>query len=217
MKKKSGTVSFAQIDKLIGKPSEPIVVSLPCGDDQEDTVDIEVKRILSLDEMRQFVNDVVDNLFDDEGGYHPEVEKQALALQTIRYYTNLKLDSDETGTVTQRMMARMCELMYGEHQIMTALHDVINGRQWVDIQDAIHKAVEYRNQMTAADHNAAYQQLIGRLDSATEVLGTFSEHMAGVDTNRVLDVLRRFDTTDEYEFNRAVINTLADQRMGLVE
>lgn len=217
MKKKSGTVSFSAMDKLIGKPAAPNVVSFSWEDNPEDVIEVEVKSFIPLDEMRQFIRDVTDNLFDEEGGYHPEVEAQAIALQTVRYYTNLKLDYGEDGLVTPRMMARLGELMYGQCRAMRKIYEALNVRQMCDIKDAIRKAVTYRQQFAAADHNAAYQQLIGRLDAATEVLGTFSEHMADVDPNQVLDVLRRFDGKDTYEFNRAVINTLADHQMGMVE
>ncbi|MDD6837353.1 MAG: hypothetical protein PUF04_09415 [bacterium] len=217
MKKKSGTVSFAAMDKLIGKPAAPNVVSFSWEDNPEDVIEVEVKSFIPLDEMRQFIRDVTDNLFDEDGGYHPEVEAQAIALQTIRYYTNMKLDYDADGLVTPRMMARLGELLYGQCRAMSKIYEALNARQMCDIKAAIQKTVTYRQQLAAADHNAAYQQLIGRLDSATEVLGTFSAHMADVDQNQVLDVLRRFDSKDKTDFERAVINALPDRRMGMIE
>lgn len=211
MKKKSGMVSFRDIDKIIGKPEASNIVTFAWADDPEVVIEVEVKKYITLDEMREMVNAVVDNMFDAAGGYHPEIYAQAYALQLVYYFTNLKLDYSEDGTVTPRMMARLCELMYGDCDAIHTIRGAISSNQLYDIEVAIEENAHYRVRMAEAEKNAAYNQLIARLDAATETMTNFTATMNSVDAEEMVAAIRNVSKMDERDMTRVVVDTLVER------
>lgn len=59
--------------------------------------DIEVKKFLSPEEAKAFVEKVVDSCFDEDGSYDPGFYNFILRICTLAIYTNIELDADLTA------------------------------------------------------------------------------------------------------------------------
>lgn len=88
-------ISFAKIDKVIKNAALPktTMFQLDAGDEQ---IEVEVKTSLSLRERTDMAFEIADMIFpeDADAVYMPTFEQYAQVFTVIKYYTNIKADTN---------------------------------------------------------------------------------------------------------------------------
>lgn len=88
-------ISFAKIDKVIKNAALPktIMLQLDVGDEQ---IEVEVKTSLSLRERTDMAFEIADMIFpeDTDAVYMPTFEQYAQVFTVMKYYTNIKADTN---------------------------------------------------------------------------------------------------------------------------
>lgn len=111
-------------------------------------VEIEYKEVLSMVEMKAFVDGVVEACFDGEGDYIPEFKDWLIRTNTVQLYTNVRMPQN---------IEKQYDILY-----QTDLYEQIVGmvyhKQYEDIMKAIDDKLAYRRN---ADVVAIRMQLAG--------------------------------------------------------
>ena len=102
----------------------------------DETVTYTVKKLISPSEFSEFVVDVINNMFVDDG-YNPTLKKLFIRINTIKYYTDLSLDE-----LTLNELNDLCysDFYYG-------VMDSISFDQYQDIELTINNYEEYFKQI----------------------------------------------------------------------
>ena len=117
----SDMISISAMDKII-------------KDTFEDTIECDfrgqtliVKRALSFADMVSFVNDVVSNCFADSGDYLPEVKKFVTDINTVQYYSNVRLPDDikhKYDILTKTGLVSVIQQLVDEDQYMSIMRSI---------------------------------------------------------------------------------------------
>ena len=88
-------ISFAKLDKVIKNAALPktAVIRLDAGDEQ---IDVQIKAALSLRERTDMAFEIADMLFPEgaDAVYVPTFERYAQVFSVMKYYTNIKVDTN---------------------------------------------------------------------------------------------------------------------------
>ena len=81
-------ISISFMDKIVKDVDDTVTIDY-CGEE------LVVKKFLSFTDMVKFINEVVSGCFDDENGvYMPEVKTFLAQINTVLYYSNVRLPED---------------------------------------------------------------------------------------------------------------------------
>lgn len=147
MAKNDSSVSLSRLDNWIGQHTDRAATLRL--DTQDGFLDVQVEPYVSLEQMALIVGSVVDNVFDEEGAYHPELREAAEALQILRCFTNIRISTDAENSVTGAMQARLTALLYGT-DLYARIRERISPRQINAIDGAIDRGIAYRCNLEAA-------------------------------------------------------------------
>lgn len=120
MSKKEKRISINALEK-VAKDNFPDVVT-----EQWFDIEVTIKRNLSMPEMMQFVQDVVDMCFTTDGTYIPEVMDFAIKSGILTYYANFTLP-DNLEKQYWMTYATDAVDMVCKHINMIQLQEMVNG------------------------------------------------------------------------------------------
>lgn len=125
---KSNMISISSMDKIMKNIEDCVTIDF-YGEE------LIIKKYLSFDEMVKFVNEVVDGCFDNERGiYMPEVKDFLCDINTVLYYSNVRLPDDirhkyDILTKTKIIDAIIDKIDFSQYQtIARAIEDKIDSR-----------------------------------------------------------------------------------------
>lgn len=137
---------------------------------------LEVKKVLSLNEMLEFVSNVVESCFSsDTGAYLPEVKDFAMRCAVLEYYGNFSLPENTEYKY---------ELVYGSDAVMFVMQHV-DGYQFNEMMSAIDKKIEHRAQ---SNIEALTKQMNDVINGLSEIEKSVSEIFGGVDNATITKI-----------------------------
>lgn len=159
-----------------------------------------IKRNLSLAEMLQFVNDIVETCFAEDGSFIPEAAGFAIRSGVLTRYANFELPDD---------LEKQYELVYGTGAAeVVAGH--INSAQLKEIIEAADQKIEH---LLSSDIIA----LRGRIDELTAAFERLGEQMSGMfeglepeDVQNMLSAIGSAGSLSEEK----IVDIYMDRRMG---
>lgn len=169
-------ISFAKIDKVIKNAALPktTMFQLDAGDEQ---IEVEVKTSLSLRERTDMAFEIADMIFpeDADAVYMPTFEQYAQVFTVMKYYTNIKADTNVERVLAferaTHILERVSTLADEEPvEIFADADNIVRFRQ----QCAMHsrKVFDQLGQLlsvNAADTAASLDEILAALGKASEI------------------------------------------------
>jgi hypothetical protein len=169
-------ISFAKIDKVIKNAALPktIMFQLDAGDEQ---IEVEVKTSLSLRERTDMAFEIADMIFpeDADAVYMPTFEQYAQVFTVMKYYTNIKADTNVERVLAferaTHILERVSTLADEEPvEIFADADNIVRFRQ----QCAMHsrKVFDQLGQLlsvNAADTAVSLDEILAALGKASEI------------------------------------------------
>jgi len=202
-----GKISFNQIDKIIEKNVKDSVYVYSYDINENESVNIEIKKTLSADEQVSFVESVVSALFTN-GKHMPSLYSLVFGKALFAYYTNIKTDDIKND--------RLMGLIYNT-DIIKVIKDNINTTQYLDIVEAIDKQAEYTinfvmyTQKTRLDEaidniNIEQENITRQMNSITETFKKFSDGLDEYGKEQLTQDIHKISAMDE----RKVVESIID-------
>lgn len=169
-------ISFAKIDKVIKNAALPktTIFQLDAGDEQ---IEVEVKTSLSLRERTDMAFEIADMIFpeDADAVYMPTFEQYAQVFTVMKYYTNIKADTNVERVLAferaTHILERVSTLADEEPvEIFADADNIVRFRQ----QCAMHskKVFDQLGQLlsvNAADTAVSLDEILAALGKAAEI------------------------------------------------
>lgn len=169
-------ISFAKIDKVIKNAALPktTMFQLDAGDEQ---IEVEVKTALSLRERTDMAFEIADMIFpeDADAVYMPTFEQYAQVFTVMKYYTNIKADTNVERVLAferaTHILERVSTLADEEPvEIFADADNIVRFRQ----QCAMHsrKVFDQLGQLlsvNAADTAVSLDEILAALGKASEI------------------------------------------------
>lgn len=192
MAKKREKVSIIKLESALDKNNTKEFVL----GGTEDVV-FEVKKRLSLTEMIEFVNEVVESCVDTESGeYIPEAYNFALRCAILTKYANFTLPSN---------LERRYEVVYGTSAVEQAL-EYIDEAQFEDIRGAIDEKVSFMLDVISSAAVSKINEVVGKF---AEIAQTSSDVFGGVDPEDMAKVMRGISKIGDSD-KQAIEHSIAD-------
>lgn len=169
-------ISFAKIDKVIKNAALPktTMFQLDAGDEQ---IEVEVKTSLSLRERTDMAFEIADMIFpeDADAVYMPTFEQYAQVFTVMKYYTNIKADTNVERVLAferaTHILERVSTIADEEPvEIFADADNIVRFRQ----QCAMHskKVFDQLGQLlsvNAADTAVSLDEILAALGKASEI------------------------------------------------
>lgn len=127
-------------------------------------VEIEYKEVLTMVEMKAFVDGVVDASFDSEGDYMPEFTDWLIRTNMIQLYTNVRMPQN---------IEKQYDILY-RTDLYEQIAGLVDQRQYAKIMDAIEQKLEYRRNSDVTAMRVQLSGLIQQFESMGQDLLQFT-------------------------------------------
>lgn len=127
-------------------------------------VEIEYKEVLTMVEMKAFVDGVVDASFDNDGDYMPEFTDWLIRTNMIQLYTNVRMPQN---------IEKQYDILY-RTDLYEQIAGLVDQRQYAKIMDAIEKKLEYRRNSDVTAMRVQLSGLIQQFESMGQDLMQFT-------------------------------------------
>ena len=127
-------------------------------------VEIEYKEILTMVEMKAFVDGVVDASFDNDGDYMPEFTDWLIRTNMIQLYTNVRMPQN---------IEKQYDILY-RTDLYEQIAGLVDQRQYAKIMDAIEQKLEYRRNSDVTAMRVQLSGLIQQFESMGQDLMQFT-------------------------------------------
>ena len=172
---KAKKVTKSAIEQMFcGKKDD--AVSIRVGND-ENGIDVLVKKSLSLYERGEMVRSVVDTIFnvDDDGyNYHPYMKTFALDAHVVIYFTDIKLPSD----------AEKAHCFIEQSEIVYRIADVLPAGYLGDIAREVDELLEFKKAQAAKK-----SKLDGLIESAADLIAALQKKLDGMNVNDLISLV----------------------------
>lgn len=127
-------------------------------------VEIEYKEVLTMVEMKAFVDGVVDASFDNDGDYMPEFTDWLIRTNMIQLYTNVRMPQN---------IEKQYDILY-RTDLYEQIAGLVDQRQYAKIMDAIEQKLEYRRNSDVTAMRVQLSGLIQQFESMGQDLMQFT-------------------------------------------
>ena len=159
-------------------------------------VEIQIRRTLPLNEMLEFVAEVVASCIDKEdGSYVPEVMQFSISTSVLTRYANFRLPTD---------ISKQYDLVYNTDAVEQVLKH-INQEQYEQIVFAIENRIEHELAMIHASTAAKVNELLERFNTVIEQSESMFDGLNDVDLTSLLSNLATVKDVDEEKLVGAVL------------
>ena len=185
-------ISFAKIDKVIKNAALPktTMFQLDAGDEQ---IEVEVKTSLSLRERTDMAFEIADMIFpeDADAVYMPTFEQYAQVFTVMKYYTNIKADTNVERVLAFERATHILERV-----------STLADEEPVEIFADADNIVRFRKQC------AMYSKTV--FDQLGQLLSVNAADMA-VSLDEILAALGKASEIDEEKLARGVLQFRRDE------
>ena len=152
-------VSVATIEQVMKEQFSNAVKTVEwCG------VEIEYKEILTMVEMKAFVDGVVDASFDNDGDYMPEFTDWLIRTNMIQLYTNVRMPQN---------IEKQYDILY-RTDLYEQIAGLVDQRQYAKIMEAIEDKLAYRRNSDVTAMRVQLSGLIQQFESMGQDLMQFT-------------------------------------------
>lgn len=156
-------------------PTEPTSIEW-CG------LEVEVKRLLSLEEMIAFVEYVVSGHFaGTDNGFTPELGVLAHQCAVIEYYTNIALP--DSTTLRYELLTKVKE------DLIYKVINAVDHKQYWDMVQAIRDRVGIINEANISEFNKTAQKLFDGLNEIEQNFADLFGGLTGDDMNKIIGAI----------------------------
>ena len=127
-------------------------------------VEIEYKEVLTMVEMKAFVDGVVDASFDNDGDYMPEFTDWLIRTNMIQLYTNVRMPQN---------IEKQYDILY-RTDLYEQIAGLVDQRQYAKIMEAIEEKLEYRRNSDVTAMRVQLSGLIQQFESMGQDLMQFT-------------------------------------------
>lgn len=192
-KTKTTRVSVNQFGKICKSLTCDNIITHTIGGIDGEDINIEVKRFISLSEFQQFVADVKNNCFDDNGNYYATLKEFMIMVSTLRYFTNIAIPSN---------WSNLWDSLY-QSDIVSVVLNYINTNQYTEILIAIDEQIEYEK----LTQRKALEEAIKQMNEAVEQI----QNMMSPENMKLIESVMK-ETVGRNISNEELINTLAKSK-----
>lgn len=186
MKKK--TVSINKFPKVYNEEIKTLSIN---------DVEVQIKRFLSLSEVQEMVNTVVEVCVDTETGeYIPEVKDFLIRLETVILYSNITLPND---------VEKQYVLLYSTYAFNTIL-DNIDTTQFKIILDAIDEKIKFNLSTINSTLTSKFNELSNEMKSYMENTSKLFSETNPSDISKLVSNLSSINKIDEDKVVKAVFD-----------
>lgn len=156
-----------------------------------------VRRSIPVEAMLQFVRDVVEPCFLDDGTYLPEIQGFAFRCALLEYYTNIRLPQD---------IDKRAEIVYGT-EVVDSVISVASAAQIDELRLAIEMKIDH---MLNTDITYTRNKLNEAIEALTRSQAQMADVVSGLDTEIVSGALKALSggQFDEEKVVKAIVQHL---------
>lgn len=191
MAKKESRISINKLESVL---KENIVVVPMRGNED---VNITIRRTLPLNDMMQFVENVVSSCVDAEtASYTPEIKEFAIRSEILTTYANFNLPSN---------VEKQYELLYCT-DVLCQVMEHINNKQLHEIEEAIDARIDHEVKMIETVLADKTNEMMLRIESMVEQFESAFGGINSDDFNGVVKKLSEMGSMTEESIAKAVLN-----------
>ena len=205
-KNNDSKVSISALDKLLSNAdNEARTIIVSCG---EGTLELKVKRDVSLQEYCNMVNEAAETCFqlnnDGEEYYAAGIEEFARDYVLLEHLTNLKNATDVQKT--ERQNDRLYDLWLNT-DVMDRVREALPDRYHDDFIDAVWRQVEFRKQQMLSNERQKLIAAANQFEKISDSFKTFMESFGDIDPAALMEMLQKVASMDSVELGEAVVNS----------
>ena len=160
-------------------------------------VPVTITKTISFEEVVNFVAEVADNCFLEDGRYIPEAMQALVNCGIVRHYTNISLPSNLSSAYSLVMQSGILEFIMPE----------INSEQYSDIVIAIRDKIEYMCDSNTAEFRHAMEKMTA---SVNEIQETTKDLFGKVSPDDVQKIIGLYG--DEHAIEERVVDEYLKQK-----
>lgn len=164
--------------------SKTSIVDLPISDTE--SIKVEVKTILSANDMASMVNSVVDALFDDDE-YKAELFEMVFWKAVFVFYTDLNTNIQNDDLI---------DLIYNS-DVLNLILPQIEKKQLEDIRNAIEKKADYKKQSLLFEQKQTLNRALDDIEFCTEKYSQLLALFEQIDIKDAFDTIKKVSNIDE--------------------
>ena len=168
-------------------PSYEFTVSYPYGDGQ--FLDVQVKRLMTVDEKTTFVERVANGCFDSFDDYHPELRDVIFQITVLQMLTNVpayssKIDvTDDAGVPTGEKTEivdidktyNLCKCL----DLRTKIADPVFVSLYDELLHLVTEKVVFRQQRTLLGEKKMLERVREEMETGIAMINSVSEQLTG--------------------------------------
>lgn len=193
-------VSVTKWSKLLGKnPNIASVAKTITGEDQDQTIEIEIKTSISMDDRMSFSKDVCDACFDEvDNTYIPYAKEVSFKLCLLQYFTNI-----DPGKNIEKLL----NFIEGTN-VIHEIKDVIGESLYFALKDEVETLVKIEQVRRAKSTKT--DALLDNLSALARKLSSMVDHakaeLEAGDMPNVAKILETYNADPE-GMVKAILNT----------
>lgn len=150
-------------------------------------IPVTITKTISFEEVVNFVAEVADNCFLDDGRYIPEAMQALIDCGVVRHYTNISLPSSLSAAYELVMRSGILEFIMPE----------INNEQYSDIVIAIRDKIEYICDSNTAEFNRAMEKMTASMNEIQEATKDLFGKVSSEDVQKIIGMYGDERTVEE--------------------
>lgn len=204
-KNNNSKISIAALDKLLKQvDTGASTVTLHVGGE---SVDIEVRRSVSLQEFCDMVSEAAGQYFQyDEDGqeyYVAGIGDFACDYVLLKHLTNLKTAADVDSKEQQNdRLYTLC--VYTD--LVRLVEETLPQKLVLDLHEAVYEQVEFRKQQMLSNERNALQAAVAQIDKVNTTFAQFVEMFQGIDTAAMMESIQKIASMDEAALAQAAVD-----------
>lgn len=209
-KKKITSVSpIQQIVSYAIPKSDKCILFLPIS--ETENIEIEVRQLLSTDEMVSFVNGVCNAVFwNDE--YVPSIYELVISKAILTYYTNLAVfQTNKEASVSLISNEHLTQLVYCTN-IIQEVKSKINLRQFESMIVAIDKAIEFKKQEIYNTQSARLEEAIKQIEILINTTERITAQFEGIDMKQATEAAIKIANIPEQELVKNILEVQFNEK-----
>jgi hypothetical protein len=139
-------------------------------------ISVTITKTISFEEVVNFVAEVADNCFLDDGRYIPEAMQALIDCGVVRHYTNISLPANLSSAYELVMQSGIIDFIMSE----------INYSQYNNIVLAIRDKVEYACESNAAEFNKAIEKMTVSMNEIQETTKDLFSKISPDDVQKII-------------------------------
>lgn len=188
---------ISPLEKIYNSIDDNNIVLLPFEISDNETIELSIKKNLSLEEMLQFTDLVANNVFDENREYIPVIYNICKNIAILKFYLygNLDFKIDDSFII---------QLSYNS-ELIKQIESVINKNQYNDLLIATSNKTEFIKQLHLSTERELLQKSIHEAERIYEMYNALLDQFKDINIKDGFDMLRNISSKREEIFVQDVL------------